>query len=301
MPCESCHARQLRHSLPVSGLRHPCLAPQLGNLGLREKYMHWTKVTSTTQLWIQWRSWGCMLNDADVCLSLLICFAPCLADFCLNNFAFWPCLRCQWDAITSVCFRVAKTQLPKTSRFLKPENGDSIVALLRQQHPRQFHLHKHVRGICKIGFAVFCLISSYDAMLVSLLSWLDFKLHQPLEGSWHSPMFLTSVSRLLIRNDWKLGLWWRLCFCGIPWSFPDAWGQQKLICNPFQCFPCISMHFSSFSAWLLLAFILFPHLGPWPASTESSDLAGAAWHVSKNDVFLENKMKKVCLCMKKYI
>ena len=93
------------------------------------------------------------------------------------------------------------------------------------QHPRQFHLHKHVRGICKIGFAVFCLISSYDAMLVSLLSWLDFKLHQPLEGSWHSPMFLTSVSRLQIRNDSKLGLCWRLCFCGIPWSFPDAWGQ----------------------------------------------------------------------------
>lgn len=239
------------------------------------------------------RCW-CMLI-----IAYLFCPLPrrfLLEQFCLLALSQMP-VRCYHQRLFQSCQNaVAKNFKVSEARKWRLHT----VALLRQQHPRQFHLHKHVRGICKIGFAVFCLISSYDAMLVSLLSWLDFKLHQPLEGSWHSPMFLTSVSRLLIRNDWKLGLWWRLCFCGIPWSFPDAWGQQKLICNPFQCFPCMSMHFSSFSTCLLFAFILFPHLGPWPASTESSDLAGAAWHGSKNDDFLENKMNKVCLCMKKY-
>lgn len=167
------------------------------------------------------RCW-CMLI-----IAYLFCPLPrrfLLEQFCLLALSQMPVRCCHYhQRLFQSC--------QKLQRFLKPENGDSTVALLRQQHPRQFHLHKHVRGICKIGFAVFCLISSYDAMLVSLLSLLDFKLHQPLEGSWHSPMFLTSVSSVQIRNDWKLGLWWRLCFCGIPWSFPDAWGQQKLIWN----------------------------------------------------------------------
>ena len=202
----------------------------------------------TEQRWLPQPNFEYNEEVGDVCWTMLMYAYHCLSVLPpASQISAWTILPSGLVSDASEMLSPAfVSELPKTSRFLKPENGDSTVALLRQQHPRQFHLHKHVRGICKIGFAVFCLISSYDAMLVSLLSWLDFKLHQPLEGSWHSPMFLTSVSRLLIRNDWKLGLWWRLCFCGIPWSFPDAWGQQKLICNPFQCFPCISMHFHAF-------------------------------------------------------
>ncbi len=129
---------------------------------------------------------------ADRCC-MLICFAPCLADFCLNNFALWPCLKFQWDYLSPAFVSVAKTRSFKGFwgfwSMKQPKSGSTVA--LRQRHSWQFHLHKHVQGICKIGFAVFCLaVSSYNAMLVSLLSWLDIKLYKyRLKGPDIAPCF----------------------------------------------------------------------------------------------------------------
>ena len=170
-------------------------ASWIGLAKIDKNCMKWTKVTSTTQLWIQWSSW-CMLIDA-VCWSVL---PP------ASQISAWTILPSGLvsNASETICHQLL-FQLPKhaaskvSGAFWSSQKVAPRLHCWGNDIPGSSTYTSMCKGYAKLVLPCFALLSvaTMPCWSVCYYDLTSSCINQPLEGSWHSPMFLMCASRFL--------------------------------------------------------------------------------------------------------